>query len=150
MRGLTYQMVTEYQRYIEQVHEWEKTREKEFMNFTVDNLLPKASERKALNAIVLKVLEFYTYTDIKESIMKLHRRYLCKSYFDRFVKKQQVDILKLILKILVSMKEFGDSFQFSVNQGVRIEPKNHYFLFCNGFTMQLIKIYRYEKGGITL
>ena len=71
MRGLTYQMVSEYKRFIEQVHEWEKTREKEFLNFTVDNLIPKPSESKALHTIALKLLEFYTYTDIKETIMEL-------------------------------------------------------------------------------
>ena len=82
MRGLTYHMVGEYQRYLEQVHKGEQARANEFLNYTVDNLLPKESESKALHAIVLKLLEFYTYTDIKESIMlhdscnlqDLHRR----------------------------------------------------------------------------
>ena len=72
MRGLTYQMVYEYQKYVSQVHEWQIIREKAFLDYIVENLIPQETESKALNAIVIKLLEFYTYTDIKESITILN------------------------------------------------------------------------------
>ena len=49
------------------------------------------------------------------------------------MKKQQVDLLDLILAILLSMREFTETFQFCVDQGLRLEPNYHYFLYCNGF-----------------
>ena len=49
------------------------------------------------------------------------------------MKKQKIAILMLILEILASMRKFVDSFPFCVDQGLQLEPKNHYFLFCNGF-----------------
>ena len=58
---------------------------------------------------------------------------LLKSFCDPFMKKQKIDILKLILEILVSMRKFVDTFPFCVDQGFHLEPKNDYFLFCDGF-----------------
>ena len=49
------------------------------------------------------------------------------------MKKQKIDILKLILEILVSMRKFVDTFPFCVDQGLHLEPQNDYFLFCDGF-----------------
>ena len=72
MRGLTYQMVCEYQKYVSQVHDWQTIREKAFLDYIVENLIPQETESKALNAFAVKLLEFYTYTDIKELITILN------------------------------------------------------------------------------
>ena len=139
MRGLTNQMVRDYQETLGYFHEWQEIREKQFLDYTVENILPREDERKRLNTIVLELLEFYTYTDIKErrsrfSLDIFQSYFLRKHIFsDPFMKKEKVDMLMFILEILVSMRKFTDSFPFCVDQGLKLDPKNHYFLFCNGF-----------------
>ena len=59
-------MVRDYQETLGYFHEWQEIREKQFLDYTVENILPREDERKRLNTIVLELLEFYTYTDIKE------------------------------------------------------------------------------------
>ena len=66
MRSLTYLMVFEYHKYLDQVRNLRNRREKAYLNGTVDNLLPLETESKELHEMVLRLLEFYTYTDIKE------------------------------------------------------------------------------------
>lgn len=60
------------------------------------------------------------------------------------MKKQKIGILKLIFEILVSMRKFEDPYPFCVDQGLQLEPENHYFLFCNGF------LDNHKKSHITL
>ena len=71
MRSLTPEMVCEYRRYLDQVRSGQKTREKEYMHGYVDNFLPRETVSKDLHTMVLKLLELYTYTDIKEQIIIL-------------------------------------------------------------------------------
>ena len=73
MRSLTYPMACEYQRYLDQVRNLGKSRQTAYLNGTMDNFLPLEAESKLLHAMVLKLLEFYTYTDIKEQIMILNQ-----------------------------------------------------------------------------
>lgn len=69
MRSLTYPMVCEYRKYLDQVRNLQKRRDKAYLNGSVDNLLPLETESKELHEMVLRLEEFYTYTDIKEQIM---------------------------------------------------------------------------------
>lgn len=73
MRSLTCPMACEYRRYLDQVRKLGKSRQKAYLNGTMDNVLPLEAERKVLHAMVLKLLEFYTHTDIKEQIMILNQ-----------------------------------------------------------------------------
>ena len=72
MRGLTSEMDCEFQKYLDQVQMWMlidcRARGNAYNMRTYDkeNLLPK--ENKTVLDMVPKLLEFYSYTDIKESI----------------------------------------------------------------------------------
>ena len=68
MRGLTNKMVRDFHETLGYVHEWQAIRERQFLNYAVENLLPNETEIELLNTVVIQLLELYTYTDIKESI----------------------------------------------------------------------------------
>ena len=68
MRGLTNKMVRDFHETLGYVHEWQAIRERQFLNYAVENLLPNETEIELLNTVVIQLLELYTYTDMKESI----------------------------------------------------------------------------------